>query len=76
MKQHRSDDAYGRAAWNQSRHKSGPYARSDNIDKEKSESWTRDESRGEPWWTPALGSFRRGEVCALRVQPTLTLTLP
>ena len=35
-----------------------------------------DESRGEPWWTPALGSFRRGEVCALRVQPTLTLTLP
>ena len=29
-----------------------------------------DESRGEPWWTPALGSFRRGEACELRVKPS------
>ena len=29
-----------------------------------------DESRGEPWWTPALSSFRRGEACELRVKPS------
>jgi len=30
-----------------------------------------DESRGEQWWTPALGSFRKGEACELTVLPRL-----
>ena len=47
MKQQQSDDAYGKADWKQSRRKSGPYARSDNIDKAKSESWTRDDDAGD-----------------------------